>query len=329
MAQLVGNSVAFKEEALTHPVNWGAGVPGACQFTATASGTLEELLFITGAQTSTCTSIVFGVFAESSGKPANSSIAEGTFSSKPGIEETIKITGLKVNIISGTKYWLAWLPIGGSVSMTTEKLMLGTTLIENGGSKTTLKSLTWGGTAAVGPATIWGISILPILVGFNEKQVTAQTPGKKIPYAFKLTAVATGTATKLTAKELTAGTNFRMAICSAGSGAGSPKGSTVLAETNTVTKTALEAGITIPSVEVVKGTVYWLIIWSSEAYKILRFSGTEGAMASALYSIGEAVDIKTIIEGGGAWTEETHGPAQMYVESGETGLIIKPLLMMV
>jgi hypothetical protein len=91
-----------------------AGREEAFQFTAKTSGTVEELEFRTDATAdSGVTGVVLGIFAESGGKPGEV-LGKGTASGEPAKSSWIKVTGLSTAVVSGTKYWLVALPLGGS-----------------------------------------------------------------------------------------------------------------------------------------------------------------------------------------------------------------------
>ena len=84
------------------------------QFTAKASGKIEELEFRTASAANTgITGVDLGVFAESSGKPGEV-LGQGKVSGQPATSSWIKVTGLSINVSSGTKYWLVVLPLGES-----------------------------------------------------------------------------------------------------------------------------------------------------------------------------------------------------------------------
>jgi len=84
------------------------------QFTATYTGKIEELKFRTNGTANTgVSSVVLGVFAESSGKPGEV-LGQATASGEPATNSWVKATGLSINVTSGTKYWLAALPLGTS-----------------------------------------------------------------------------------------------------------------------------------------------------------------------------------------------------------------------
>ena len=86
----------------------------AFQFTAAITGKIEELRFRTNATANTgITSVVLGVFADSSGKPG-AVLGQITATGEPATNTWVKATGLSVNVTSGTKYWLVVLPRGTS-----------------------------------------------------------------------------------------------------------------------------------------------------------------------------------------------------------------------
>jgi hypothetical protein len=91
-----------------------AGREEAFQFTAKASGTVEELQFRTNGVANTgVTGVVLGLLAESGGKPGEV-LASASVSGLPAINSWIKVGGLAKAIVSGTKYWLVALPLGPS-----------------------------------------------------------------------------------------------------------------------------------------------------------------------------------------------------------------------
>jgi hypothetical protein len=86
----------------------------AFQFTAKATGTVEELQFRTNATANTgVTGLSLGIFAESAGKPGEV-LGKATVSGQPATSSWIKASGLSVAVVSGTKYWLVVLPVGES-----------------------------------------------------------------------------------------------------------------------------------------------------------------------------------------------------------------------
>lgn len=152
---LVGNTTAYPVLE-HHVINWAGGFPGASQFTAATSGTVTQLLFLAGPEESSCTSLFLGLFAEGSNAPTGAPLASGELAGKPVASQwgSVNVSAAKAQVIAGTKYWLAWLPIGGSVNMVTAVNSGGSLLIEDGSGKTKMEAFEWGGTAEVGPASI-------------------------------------------------------------------------------------------------------------------------------------------------------------------------------
>jgi len=93
-----------------------SGREEAFQFTAKSTGTVEELQFRTNTVANTgVTGLSLGVFADSSGKPGEV-LGRATVSGEPATSSWIRATGLSTPIVSGTKYWLVALPLGGSTT---------------------------------------------------------------------------------------------------------------------------------------------------------------------------------------------------------------------
>ncbi len=89
-----------------------AGREEAFQFTAKATGTVEEMQFRTNALADAgITGVALGVFAESGGAPGEA-LGQATAFGEPAANSWIKATGLKVAVVSGVKYWLVLLPLG-------------------------------------------------------------------------------------------------------------------------------------------------------------------------------------------------------------------------
>ena len=162
MTLLVGTETIYADGI--HEVNWTGGFAGAAQFTASASGTLTDIFFHTAEKTaSTCTTLGLAVFAEGSSKPTGAALASKEEAKTPTTNAWVHYAGLSASITSGTKYWLAWLPVGGFVAIATGAASGGTTIIEgSAGGKSKWSEITtegaWGGTAAVGPASTYGTS---------------------------------------------------------------------------------------------------------------------------------------------------------------------------
>ena len=84
------------------------------QFTAKATGAIEQLELRTNGTANTgVSSVALGVFADSSGKPGKV-LGQATVSGEPATNSWVKATGLSISVTSGTKYWLAVLPLGTS-----------------------------------------------------------------------------------------------------------------------------------------------------------------------------------------------------------------------
>jgi hypothetical protein len=91
-----------------------AGREEAFQFTAKASGTIEELRFRTNTVSNAgLTGLALGIFAESAGKPGEV-LGKATVNGEPATSSWITATGLSTAVTSGTKYWLVALPVGPS-----------------------------------------------------------------------------------------------------------------------------------------------------------------------------------------------------------------------
>ncbi len=92
----------------------GVGREETFQFTAKATGKIEELELRTNGTANTgVSSVVLGVFADKAGKPGEV-LGQGTVSGEPSTNSWIKAIGLSISVTSGTKYWLAALPLGTS-----------------------------------------------------------------------------------------------------------------------------------------------------------------------------------------------------------------------
>ena len=84
----------------------------AFQFTAKASGTVEELQFRTNGTANTgVTGVSLGVFADNAGKPG-AVLGQAKVSGEPSVSSWVKATGVAISLVSGTKYWLVALPAG-------------------------------------------------------------------------------------------------------------------------------------------------------------------------------------------------------------------------
>jgi hypothetical protein len=88
----------------------------AFQFTARASGTVEQMQLRTNATPNTgVTGLDIGVLAESSGKPG-AVLGHAVLSGEPPTSSWVTVSGLSVPVTGGTKYWLVVLPLGAAGS---------------------------------------------------------------------------------------------------------------------------------------------------------------------------------------------------------------------
>jgi len=108
---LVGNTgIGFSRE---HEDQTTAGREEAFQFTAAASGTVEELeLRTNGAPNPGVTGVQLGVFAENAGRPGEV-LGRATVPGEPATNSWVRATGLATPVLAGTSYWLVALPLGG------------------------------------------------------------------------------------------------------------------------------------------------------------------------------------------------------------------------
>lgn len=88
--------------------------------TATGTGTVTAMKFHTAAVASTCTSVVGIIFTNNAGQPGTV-LGEATFTGIPGENVVVEITGFSVAVVSGTKYFLELLPMGGTLKLKKHK----------------------------------------------------------------------------------------------------------------------------------------------------------------------------------------------------------------
>src|SRR5262249_34741017 len=94
-----------------------AGHEEGFQFTAKSSGTVEELQFRTnGASNAGITGLSLGIFAENAGTPGEQ-LGGATASGEPPPNSWIKVSGVSIPVVAGTKYWLVALPLGSGQSL--------------------------------------------------------------------------------------------------------------------------------------------------------------------------------------------------------------------
>lgn len=89
----------------------------AWEYTAEKTGTVEELQFKVSANTQEATGIVLGIYANTGSgttERPGAVLGQGTKSGEPAPSEVVKVTGLSIPVTEGTKYWLAFLPLGAS-----------------------------------------------------------------------------------------------------------------------------------------------------------------------------------------------------------------------
>src|SRR5262249_19530583 len=84
---------------------------------AKSSGTVEELQFRTdGASNAGITGLSLGIFAENAGTPGEQ-LGGATASGEPPPNSWIKVSGVSIPVVAGTKYWLVALPLGSGKSL--------------------------------------------------------------------------------------------------------------------------------------------------------------------------------------------------------------------
>ncbi len=90
----------------------GVGREEAYEYTASATGTVNELTLRTDATANTgVTGVVLALFSNKESKPYEV-LAQKNVSGEPKTSSWITATGLSVKVTSGTKYWLVELPLG-------------------------------------------------------------------------------------------------------------------------------------------------------------------------------------------------------------------------
>jgi hypothetical protein len=119
------------------------------QFTAKASGTVEEMLFRTDGTANTgVTGLKLGILSENAGKPGEV-LGQASVTGEPPTNSWIKAAGLSTALVTGTKYWLAVLPLGAS----TTRLHYNVAAALSAGTGN-LESVT-GGLSALTPESSW------------------------------------------------------------------------------------------------------------------------------------------------------------------------------
>lgn len=111
MVLLLGSEGTYSE-----PGTWNSEQPWAIQFTASKSGTVEAIKFLTNSTANTgVTKVVLGIFADKSGTEPGAWLGEATYTGTPGTNEWIEAKGLSVAVVAGTKYWLAFVSLGAEL----------------------------------------------------------------------------------------------------------------------------------------------------------------------------------------------------------------------
>ena len=91
------------------------GLADAFQFTAARSETVERIkMQMAAAEVNTATSVKFAILSDSANTPG-AVLAEGTFTGVPGTGALIEATIAATALTAGTKYWLAFMPLGGNL----------------------------------------------------------------------------------------------------------------------------------------------------------------------------------------------------------------------
>jgi hypothetical protein len=125
----------------------------ACQFKALKTATLTAL-HIRFSANGTGTKSRIAIQADEAGKPKVGVLGEGELSSNTAGEH--EVTGLSVEVVEGTTYWLTVLPLGGSL-----KYKPGATTARRLGTVArltiaTIEAADWGTSLSKGPIAIWG-----------------------------------------------------------------------------------------------------------------------------------------------------------------------------
>ncbi|MFI5005321.1 MAG: lysyl oxidase family protein [Solirubrobacterales bacterium] len=168
-----------------------AGREEAFQFTASSTGTVEEMQFRTNGLANTgVTGVVLGVFADSAGKPGEV-LGQATVWGELPVNSWIKATGLSAAVVSGTKYWLVLLPLGEAA----KKLHYNVAVAAGGAGNVESKA---GGLSALTAESTWE-TYNQGPVGFQALGRTAQASVTIEGAPARMTA---GTSVQLSAKVL-------------------------------------------------------------------------------------------------------------------------------
>ena len=149
---LLGNSTT----TFTNAKTFSAGKIAVAEFESLAAGTMTDMeLYVTSA---TCTSLIVGIYENFSNAPRHV-LAQATFSGTPGSAAWCKIGGFNLTISASTFYWLAFLPIGGEITIHTAQPTSGGSNFDESSASTytELTEPTWAGVKGLGPIAFRGI----------------------------------------------------------------------------------------------------------------------------------------------------------------------------
>lgn len=213
----------------------GVGRVETFQFTAAHTGTVEKLLLRTNGTANTgISSVVLGVMAENAGKPG-AVLGQATFTGLPGTNVWVEVTGLSISVVSGTKYWLAMLPLGtgGSFLHFNVSKSAGGNLETIATGLTKIEAETEWATFNEGPIGFQGLGTETPAAPLLTKPAT-QTTEKGKPVALSV-ANSGGASAEWTATELPAGLSVSPTT-------GEITGTVTTVQTKTVTVKAKNAG---------------------------------------------------------------------------------------
>lgn len=125
----------------------------AWQFTAEKSGTAEEVQLLTDSTPNTCTSIWFGIYANTETEEPGVLLGHVVYEGVPPIETWITQGGLEVPLKVGTKYWVAFLALGGELHHN-HSVASGGTPARSSSGHTELTEATWGANKENGPTSV-------------------------------------------------------------------------------------------------------------------------------------------------------------------------------
>lgn len=114
MSLLAGNVTLTATEAATALAKERAAT---YQFTASASGTIEEVLLGIAPAPGTCTNIQLAVFTDNAGEPGTIIGVAKLLGKAPTASAMNAWTGMEGTLVSGTKYWIAFLALGGTLKV--------------------------------------------------------------------------------------------------------------------------------------------------------------------------------------------------------------------